>query len=173
MTISAEHQNTHIYLKQLREDTELCKKYPELADDHTKLLPHEAGMIHNIENGEYCAQDFRGLEIRADVIRAVMFGVDFKFQIDNEKFEMRKIKTTLAGIQIKNATIIGQLNLQRVRDVNGSAATPLILEGCTISQNINLRWAYLRQLSLANCAITHIDGEGLHVGSTLDISGLS
>lgn len=137
------------------------------------LTSDELRLVHAAQAAEaavFSAAAGEPALIRAEVIRALLLGIPVAFK---EGAQAVRISLTGVGIQIENARIEGQLDLEGCCEADGGALAPLLLLSCIVPEPIRLRRARLRHLSLRGSRITHLDGADITIEGPLDLSRLA
>ena len=130
-------------------------------------------------------QPWTGARIRADLLRALYFGlpIDDPAHVDahGTRVAPAVVPLTRRGVRLKGVTIVGALDLEDAIGPTGEALPPLLLDSCLLAQPVSLRTARFRRLGFDRCRAVHIDAAGLVVdgpasffalGSAEDVEGL-
>ena len=140
--------------------------------------PHVSAFFSAVENGEMPdvrspgpenqtatavsdeVEDFAGApatRISADTIRRVLMGIPIPAP-DQRLWKAVSFANT--GIDIREATITGELNLEDLAGAGGSPLPALHFQRCWFSRPIILKRSHLRSLSLKDCRLTELQAAG-------------
>lgn len=134
----------------------------DLTDDEAKVACWaEAGNSEPLD---------RAVNLHSAAIRALLLGLPVRFPGANKD---ETVKIPAIGVRVKGATLIGPLNLVDGRGSDGGPMPALVLEACICPDPIVVDHARIRHLSLKGSRITHLSGRGVHIESTLDLTGLT
>lgn len=123
-----------------------------------------------IESGNNDPFDLQHAELNANELRALFMSLPVKFAGENEPRVLRLFGT---GIRLRNAVITGTIDFRDGRSSDGTALPPLVMEACVIKNPILLARARLQHLSLKASKISHLNGRGLQIEESLDLTELS
>lgn len=125
------------------------------------------GLEADFSNRAPADQPWQGARIRAELLRALYFGlaIDDPAHVDasGARLPPATVPLTRRGVRLKGVTIVGALDLEDAIGPAGEALPPLLLDSCLIAQPVTLRTARFRRIGFDRCRVTHIDAGGLVV----------
>ena len=122
------------------------------------------------EAGEIEPVDLGGGKLPADQLRAILLGLPVE---RTTKEASAPVALSGIGVRIKNATIVGELNLADGCELGGGAIRALALRDCQIREPIRISRGHIAHLSLRGSRICHLEATGLRIGGSLDLTGVT
>lgn len=108
-------------------------------------------------------------QLRADWIYRILKGLPMSVP---GECAHRVIKLTSAGLQIRNVSITGELNLEDLSGVGGAPLPGIDFDGCWFDGKILLRRSHLRSLSLRDCRFTELQAAGAVFDGPMNLAGI-
>jgi hypothetical protein len=145
------------------------------ALEYLILTKAESELAHFVEQGRECDFGADGVElqsapeIRASVIRAILFGFPVR---DQHGGNPKTLEVRAPGLQLTGAQITEDLDLDDGCAAEGGPLATLKLHRCLIPGKIKLNRAHIRHLSLDDSRISHLHGHHLRIDGPLSIKGI-